>query len=126
MRFSPVLAMGTAALLAIPGSATAAGLGPSSKKFVAASASVSPCGSLSGITLTWAVADGIVASVALGSIPAACTGGSLSLTLADSSGTSLASAGPVTLTGTSQTLGSLTGSADATAVAGAYVSVTGP
>lgn len=125
MRVSPALAAVTAALLAVPGSAVAGSVSPTSKKVVGATAAVSSCGSLSGMTISWTTVDDVVASIALGSIPAACNGGSLSLTLVDASNSSLGTVGPVTITGTSQTL-TPTGSPAATSVATSYVSVVGP
>jgi len=126
MRFSPALVAVTAAALAVPSSAAAGSNTPTSKKIVSANASVSSCGTLSGITVSWTVVDDVVTTIVLGSIPAGCNGGSLSLTLANSSNTSLGTAGPVTITGTSQTLSTITGSPSALAVARAYVSVVGP
>jgi len=125
MRFPPALAAVTAALLAVPSGATAGSVGTTSQKVVGANASVSSCGSLSGMTISWTTVDGVVSSIALGSIPSGCNGGSLSLTLVNSSNTSLGSVGPVTITGTSQTL-TPTGSPDATTVSTAYASVVGP
>lgn len=125
MRFGPAFAAVTAAMLAVPGGAVAGNVSPTSKKLVSAYASVSSCGSLSGMTISWTVVDDGVTSIALGSIPAACTGGSLSLTLVNSSNTSISTVGPVTITGTSQTL-TPTGSPSALAVATSYVSVVGP
>jgi len=126
MRFSPALAAVTAAALAIPSSAVAGNNTPTSQKVVSANASVSSCGTLSGITISWTTVDDVVTTIVLGSIPAGCNGGSLSLTLTNSSDTSLGSAGPVTITDTSQTLSTITGSPSALAVAHAYVSVVGP
>jgi hypothetical protein len=125
MRFGPALAAVTAAVLAVPGSAVAGNVSPTSKKIVSANASVSSCGSLSGMTISWTTVDDVVVSIVLGSIPAACNGGSLSLTLVNSSNASLGTVGPVTITGTSQTL-TPTGSPAATSVATSYVSVVGP
>ena len=125
MRFSPALVAVTAAALALPSSAAANGVSPTSKKFVSANASVSSCGSLSGLTISWTVVDDVVTSIALGSIPSACNGGSLSLTLVNASNGAIGSAGPVTITGTSQTV-SPTGSPSALAVSTSYVSVVGP
>ena len=125
MRFSPALAAVTAAVLAVPSSAMAGGLSPTSKKVIGANANVTSCGSLSGMTISWTTVDGLVSSIALGSIPPACTGGSLSLTLVNSSNTSIGTVGPVTITGASQTL-TPTGSPDATTVNTAYASVVGP
>src|SRR5437763_11476424 len=104
MRFSPALAVATAALLAVPGSAVANTTAPNSKKVVGATTSVSSCGSLSGMTISWTVVNDVVSSIALGSIPAACNGGTLNLTLIGAGNASLGSAGPVTVSGTSQTL----------------------
>jgi hypothetical protein len=126
MRLSPALAMVTAAVLAVPGSATAAGLSPSSKKVVGATAAVSSCGSLSGVTLSWSVVDGVVSTVTLSAIPATCAGASLSLTLAGAGNAALVSLAPVTVSGTSQTFSSVPGSVDATTVTGAFLSVVGP
>jgi hypothetical protein len=125
LRFSPALAAVTATVLAVPGGAVAGGVSPTSKKVASANASVSPCGSLSGMTISWTVVDDVVTSIVLGSIPDACTGGSLSLTLVNSSNAAVGSVGPVTITGTSQTV-TVTGNASALAVATSYVSVVGP
>ena len=125
MRFSPALVAVTAAALAVPSAAAANTVSPSQKTVVSANASVSSCGSLSGMTISWTVVDDVVTSIALGSIPSACNGGSLSLTLVNSSNGSIGSAGPVTITGTSQTL-TPTGSPSALAVSTSYVSVVGP
>lgn len=125
MRVSPALAVVTATALAIPSSAAANGISPISKKVVSANVAVSSCGSLGTMTISWTVVDGTVTSIALGSIPSACVGGSLSMTLVNSSNVSVGTVGPVTITGTSQTL-TPTGSPDATTVSTSYVSVVGP
>src|SRR3954464_8967537 len=114
MRFAPGLAMATAALLAVPSGAVAGSTNPTSKKVVSANATVSSCGSLSSMTISWTVVDDVVSSIVLGSIPAACNGGLLSLTLVSASNTALGSAGPVAIIGTSQNL-TITGSPTATA-----------
>ena len=125
MRASLAFAAVTATVLAVPSSAVGASLSPNSKKAVSATVSVSSCGSLSGMTISWTVVDDVVSTIALGSIPPACNGASLSLTLASSTNTSLGSVGPVPITGASQTV-SITGSGSALTVARAYVSVVGP
>jgi hypothetical protein len=99
---------------------------PNPKKIAAATATVSSCGSLGGLGVSWTSTANVVTAVVLSSIPAACTGGILSLTLVDAANASLASIGPVAVTGTSQTFTSLSGSATATSVTGAHVVVTGP
>src|SRR3954451_17260224 len=127
MRLPLALTMLTAALLAVPGSAAANSTTTTSKKVVSANATVSSCGSVSSMTISWTVVDDVVSSIVLGSIPAACHGGLLSLTLVSASNTALGSAGPVAIIGTSQNL-TITGSptATATSVAKAFVSVGGP
>jgi len=125
MRFSPALAVVTAAVLAVPGSAVAGNVSSTSKRLVSANASVSSCGSLSGMTISWTVVDDVVTSIALGSIPTACIGSSLSLTLVNSSNTPVGSVSPVTVAGPSQTL-TVTGNTSALAVATSYASVIGP
>lgn len=114
------------AVLGWPGSAAATAVAPAPNKVGGAFTAVSSCGSLSGVGISWTVTANVVTSVVLTGVPAACVGGALSLTLVDASNASLASAGPVTVTGTAQTLGSLTGPGTATSVVGAYVSVVGP
>lgn len=125
MRFGPALAAVTAAMLAVPGSAVAGNVSPTSNKIASANANVSSCGSLSGMSISWTVVDDVVTSIALGSIPAGCNGGTLAMTLVNSSNTAIGTVSPVTITGTSQNL-TVTGNSSALAVARSYVSVTGP
>jgi hypothetical protein len=115
----------TVAALALPGLADAATLVPNPKKIVGGFAAVSSCGTLSGMSMSWTSTAGVVTSVVLGSIPSACNGGTLSVTFAGSGNTSLGTAGPVTVAGTSQTL-TTSGSPSSTSVTGAYISVVGP
>lgn len=114
------------AVLGWPGSAAATTVTPAPNKVSGAFTTVSACGTLSGVGIAWTVTANVVTSLVLTSIPSACVGGSLSLTLVDASNASLASAGPIAVTGATQTLSSLSGSATATSVTGAYVSVIGP
>lgn len=112
-------------VLAVPGVSLAGGTTPSSSELTTAWTAVSACGSLSGLTLAWTSRANVVTQVRLAAIPAACTGGVLKLTLAGVGGASLASAGPVTITGTSLTL-TPTLTATSTAVVSAHVVVSGP
>ena len=114
------------AVLGWPGSAAATTVTPAPNKVGGAFTAVSSCGTLSGIGVAWTVTANVVTSVVLTSIPTACVGGALSLTLVDASNASLSSAGPITVTGATQTLSSLTGLGTATSVVGGYVSVVGP
>jgi hypothetical protein len=112
-------------VLAVRGSAVAGGTSTTSKKIVSANASVSSCGPLSGMSMSYTVVDDVVISISLASIPAGCNGGTLSLTLVNSSNTAIGSVSPVTITGTSQTV-TVTGSTSALAIATSYAAVTGP
>jgi hypothetical protein len=112
--------------LALPGAAAATGVSPAPKRISAASAPITACGSLSAVRVSWTVTANVVTTVVLSSIPAACASGSLSLTLVDVANATLATAGPVTVTGSTQTISALTGSATSASVAGAYISVVGP
>ena len=126
MRRSTTVAGLTALALAVPGAAAAAPIIPNPKKINGAFTAVSSCGTLSGIGISWTSTANVVTTIVLSSIPAACNGGSLSLTLVGSGNASLGSAGPVTVSATTQTLSSITGSPTATSVIAAYISVTGP
>ena len=122
----PVLAGLSFAIVAAPGSAVAMPVTPNPTKVSAAIATVSSCGTLSGVGVSWTSTGDVVSSVVLTGIPAGCAGGRLSLTLAGTGNASLASAGPATIAGTTLTLSSITGTAVATSVLGAYISVVGP
>src|SRR3954449_9102057 len=101
---------GLAGLLAVPTAASAPGTAPASKRVTSGVAPVSSCGSLSGISVAWNSTGGIVTSVAVSAIPSACIGGTLSLTLAGSTGTALGTVSPVVITASSQTLALASGS----------------
>jgi hypothetical protein len=128
LRERPVTALAglTLAILAWPASAVATPVAPSPKQVSGAFAATSSCGALAGIGVAWTSTNDIVTSVVLTAIPAACAGGKLSLTLTGSGNASLGSGGPVTVTGTTLTLSALTGTAVATSVTGAHVSIVGP
>lgn len=114
------------AAVGLPCVALAGGVGTSSRSVSSATAGVSSCGDLTGVGVSWTVTAGVVTALSLTAVPVACVGGSLSATLVGTGGAALGSAGPVTVTGTSQTIGSVSGSATATAVASASLSVVGP
>lgn len=114
-----------ALLLAVPGVSLAGGTAPSSSEIASAWTAVSACGSLASTTLAWTSTANVVTEVRLAGIPAGCTGGSLQLTLAGSAGTSLATAGPVAVSGTSLTL-TPTLTATSTSVVSAHLVVSGP
>jgi len=83
-------ALAVAAMSAACGAATSLGLG--SKKLSAGNAAVTSCG-VSALSAVRSVDNGgNITSVVVSGLPAACTGETLSLTLADSTGASLGSA----------------------------------
>jgi hypothetical protein len=116
---------GLIGLLAVPTAASASGTSAASQRVISGTAVVSSCGSLSGISVAWNSTGGVVTSVAVSSIPSSCVGGTLSLTLAGATGTSLATVSPVTITATTQTL-ALVGAPTASGVSVAAMSVVGP
>ena len=78
-----------------------------------------------GFTISYTTSGGNVTSVAVGGIAVACNGGSLQVTVVNSSRTSLASGGPVTVSGASETVSVSPNPAGATP-AGVDVSIVGP
>lgn len=124
MRGSVVVAITVAGALA-PGWAGAAPGPVTTKRVSSGAAAVSSCGTLSGLAVSWTSRAGVITQVALGSIPSACIGGTLSLTFASASQTSLGTAGPATVTATSMTL-AVTGSPTASSIAQAQIAVVGP
>jgi hypothetical protein len=125
IRRSALLAI-TALLIAHADTAMAAPVLPTARPLGSAHVSVSSCGSLAGITVSWTSSADVVTAVSLASIPAACTGASLSVTLVGAGNVGLTSSSPATVTGTALVLTSFTGSATTTSVTGAYLSAVGP
>lgn len=78
-----------------------------------------------GFTVTYTTSGGNVSSVAVGGIATACNGGSLRVTVVDGSRTSVASGGPVTVSGSSETVSVSPNPAGSTP-AGVDVSIAGP
>jgi len=107
--------------------AFASSLGPVASGSIGNSAgSVNPC-DVDGFTFTYTTSAGNVTSVLVGGIDAACGGGSLVLTLTDSSGASIGAAGPVAVpAGGGSVSVSPSASPYAGNVAGAQVVITGP
>jgi hypothetical protein len=78
-----------------------------------------------GFNVSYTTSGGNVTSVAIGGIAAACNGGSLRVTVVDSSRTSVASGGPVTVSGTSASV-SVSPNPPGATPAGTDVSIAGP
>ena len=121
----PVVAAAAVAAALAPGWAAAAPNPVTTNQVQGGVAAVSSCGTISGISMSWTSRNGAVADVVLNSIPSACTGGTLSVTFAAADNSSLGTAGPATVTGTSVSL-AVSGSPTASAVSRLQVSVVGP
>ena len=121
----PVVAAATVAAAVVPGWAAATPQPVTTGHVGEGKTVVSSCGSLSGVTVSWTNRAGVVTQVVLGSIPSACMGGTLSLTFAGASNSSLGTAGPATVSGTSLSL-TVSGSPTASAITGTHVAVVGP
>jgi hypothetical protein len=78
-----------------------------------------------GFTITYTTTGGNVTSVDVGGIAVACNGASLAVTVVNSSRTSVASGGPVTVSGTSATV-SVSPNPPGATPAGVDVSIVGP
>ena len=78
-----------------------------------------------GFTIAYTTSGGNLTLVAVGGIASACNGGSLRVTVVNGSRTSVASGGPVTVSGTSATV-SVSPNPPASTPAGVDVSIVGP
>lgn len=109
-----------------PGVAFAAGSTTTTTKLGAGFSAVSSCGSLSGTVTSWTVTAGKVTALTVSSIPAGCNGAIASLTLVDSSSTSIGSKSGVTVAAGSAVFSSIAPTPASTAVAGVHVVLVGP
>lgn len=78
-----------------------------------------------GVGLGYTTSAGIVQSVTVTDVAAACSSGQLWIVLADASGASIGAGGPVTVSGASVAV-ALTPQPPATSVAAAHIAITGP
>jgi hypothetical protein len=78
-----------------------------------------------GFTISYTTSGGNVTSVTVGGIASTCNGGSLKVTVVDGSRTSVASGGPVTVSGSTATV-SVSPNPPGATPAGVDVSITGP
>ena len=78
-----------------------------------------------GVTVSYTTSGGNVTSVGVGGIALACNGASLRVTVVDSSRTSVASGGPVTVSGSAATV-SVSPNPPGATPAGVDVSIVGP
>ena len=126
MRITRLALAGTVAIVVASATfAAAASLGGLiTHELGAGSASVTSCDG-DGVTASYTVASGNVTQVTISGIAAACSGGQLRLTLANSSGTSIGTGGPVTVSATSHAV-SVSPTPAAASVAGLHVVIVGP
>ena len=119
-----------AVALGVPVAAAAANLGVAAAKLGAGASAVAACDT--AFTETYATVSGNVTSVTVGDIAdPTCEGAELTLRLTDSTGASIASAGPAAVgtdpdTSPNSVTVSVDGQPDADAVAGIRISLTGP
>jgi len=78
----------------VPASAGAGTLTPSSKGLVAGTATVTSCGTLTGVVTNFTLSGTTITAVLLTSVPTTCNGGRVNVTITNA-GTSLGSGGPV-------------------------------
>jgi hypothetical protein len=98
MRYRLFLcSLAVVAVAIAPTSADARSLTPTSKNLVVGSAAVTSCGSLAGVVTNFTISANTVTAVLLTSIPTACNGGAVKVTVTNA-GTSLGAGGPVTVT----------------------------
>ena len=122
---APVVAAAAIGAALVPGWAAAAPHTLTSNRIASGSVSVSSCGTLSGVGVSWTSTAGTITKVVLSAIPSACIGGTLSLTFAASNNSSIGTAGPAVVGATSLTL-STSGSPPASTITQIRISVVGP
>lgn len=115
----------TAAAIAAAVTASAASLGGiTTHRLSSGSATISGCDP-DGVSVTYTLSAGVVQSMTVDGVAAACANGSMRATLVNGSGTSLGASGPATVGGTSVTL-TLSPQPVASAVEGVHISIVGP
>lgn len=115
----------TVAALAAAVTASAASLGGiSANRLTSGSAAITSCDA-DGVTMTYTLSSGVVQSMTVNDVAAACANGAMRAVLVNASGTSIGAAGPTTVTGTSVTL-TLSPQPLANTVEGVHISIVGP
>jgi len=107
------------------GVADATALTTNTKKSGGGTSAVTACGSLTSVVVNYAVTAGKITKVLLTSIPSACIGGNLSMTLSQS-GTDVGHAGPTAIAATSLTMTPSVLTTNATAPTEVRMAVVGP
>ncbi len=124
-RLGAVVAAAAVLLTCAGGVADATSLTTNSKKSGGGTTAVTACGSLTSVVVNYAVTAGKITGVLLTSIPSACVGGKLSMTLSQS-GTDVGHAGPTTIATTSLALTPSVLTTNATAPTEVRMAVVGP
>ena len=96
---------------------------PTTSGVLSGAAAVSPCGSFASIVVSYGLTSKNVISIVISSIPTACNGSNLYLTLTN--GTTNAQAGPLTVASGAVTASSLSNTITAASVTGLYIGVVG-
>ncbi len=122
-----VAALVLAAAVGPPGVAYGNSLTGTNREVAAGFSAVSACHTMTSATLAWTVkARSKVMAAEVSGLPAGCDGASARITLADSSFTSLAAAGTVTVSGGSAVFSTLSANPDPAVVTTTYFSLVGP
>lgn len=112
-------------VLGLSGSAQAAPRTVTTKKLTGGSTAVSSCGSISAITVSYAVTAGKITGVTLSGIPPTCVAGLLSMTLAQGT-VDVGHAGPTTIAGSTLIMVPSVLTTNATAPTAVKISIVGP
>lgn len=124
-RVGAVTAASAVFLTCAGGIAVAKPVTTNSKKSGAGTSAVTACGTLTSVIVNYAVTAGKITKVTLTSIPSACIGGNLSMTLSQS-GTDVGHAGPTAVAATSLTMTPSVLTTNATAPTEVRIAVVGP
>ncbi len=119
-----LVAVSGAAVIALAIGATAAPTGLTST-LGAGTARVGDCGNLSLVRPSYDLVSGAVTSVTLDGLPASCVGARLRIALVSASGAALATGGPVTSTGSTVVVTTLSAAPAAADVVTVHVSAVG-
>jgi hypothetical protein len=96
---------------------------PTTTGVLSGAAAVTPCGSFASVVVSYALTSSNVIGIVISSIPAACNGANLYLTLTN--GVTNAQAGPLTVASGAVTASSLSNTITAASVTGLYIGVVG-
>lgn len=120
-----IATVATAAVIAAAVMASAASLGGvTANRLSSGTAAIMSCDP-DGVTVTYTLSSGVVQSMTVGGVDAACVNGAMRAVLVNGSGSSIGAAASTTVAGTSVTL-TLSPQPLASAVEGTHISIVGP